>query len=74
MYKILWSDEAKADLIGIFNFIKNKSIQGAKNVISDIRNAPKSIYFSEQYSIEEYFPLCRKIVVRNYKLIYTVSV
>lgn len=73
MYKIHWSDEAKADLKEIYNFIKKKSPQGAKNVISDIRKAPKTIYFSKQYSIEEYFPVCRKIVVRNYKIIHTVN-
>lgn len=57
----------------MYNFIKTKSLQGAKNVISDIRKAPKTIYFPELYSIEEYFPEYRKIVVRDYKIIHTVN-
>lgn len=36
MYKIRWSAEAKADVKKIYDFIKNKSVQGAKNVVTDI--------------------------------------
>lgn len=73
-YKLNWSDEAKADLKEIYNFIKEKSEKGAENVITDIRKATKTVHFSEQYSTEEYFPECRRIVVRNYKILYTMDV
>lgn len=36
MYKIRWSAEAKADVKKIYDFTKNKSVQGAKNVVTDI--------------------------------------
>ena len=74
MYKIKWSAEAKADVKKIYDFIKNKSVQGAKNVVTDIRTAPNKIIFSKQYSIDDYAIACRKIVVRNYKILYTIDI
>jgi plasmid stabilization system protein ParE len=46
---ILWDNQAKADLKLIFEFIKLKFPQGAKNVISDIVAQSKNIHFVEQY-------------------------
>jgi len=71
-YKVVWSDEAKSDLKDIYNYIKNKSPQGAKSVISDIRNAPKKIHFSQQNELEHYNNAYYRIIVRNYKLLYRV--
>jgi len=53
-YKIIWTNEAKNDLKDIFDFIKKQSVQSAKNVISDIRNAPKSVRFLHQNEVEYY--------------------
>lgn len=74
MYKIRWSAEAKADVKKIYDFTKNKSVQGAKNVVTDIQNAPKTIVFDKQYSVDEYACECRKIVVRNYKILYNIDI
>lgn len=38
-YQIIWSNTAKSDLKEIYDFIKIKSPQGAKNVINDITNS-----------------------------------
>ena len=46
---IHWDNEAKADLKLIFEFIKIKSIQGAKNVVNDIIKQSKNIHYPEQY-------------------------
>lgn len=73
VYKVNWSDTAKTDLKDIYNFMKQKSVQGARNVVLDIRKASKSLHFSEQTQVEEYLPVCRRIVVRNYKILYTVD-
>lgn len=69
-YRIIWTDEAKEDLKDIFNFIKKKSHQDAKNVISNIRNAPKSVHFSHQNEDEQYNNNYKRIIVRNYKILY----
>jgi addiction module RelE/StbE family toxin len=72
-FKIVWSDTSKKDLKKIYTFIKKESVQGAKNVISDIRKAPKKIQFPEQTQVEEYYPECRRILVRNYKVLYQIN-
>ena len=70
---ILWDNQAKADLKLIFEFIRLKSPQGAKNFITDIVAQSKNIHFTNQYQVDEYLgePF-RRMVVRNYKIIYKV--
>jgi addiction module RelE/StbE family toxin len=71
--KILWDNEAKADLKLIFEYLKLKSPQAAKNVIQDIVNQSKKIHFTEQYQVDEFLgEPYRRMVVRNYKLIYKI--
>lgn len=71
--KILWDNQAKADLKLIFEFIKLKSPQGAKNVIRDIVAQSKSIHFVEQYQVDEFLgEPYRRMIVRNYKIIYKI--
>ncbi|SFO26874.1 addiction module toxin, RelE/StbE family [Paenimyroides ummariense] len=72
-YKIIWTNEAKNDLKDIFDFIKKQSVQSAKNVISDIRNAPKSVHFLHQNEKEYYNNKYRRIIIRNYKVLYRIN-
>ena len=51
---ILWDSHSKADLKLIFEFIKLKSPQGARNIIRDIVIQSKNIYFVEQYQVDEF--------------------
>ncbi len=46
--KIIWTKQAKVAVKSIYNFYKEKSLQGAKNVKSDILQSPKAIRFSKQ--------------------------
>lgn len=71
--KIIWDLHAKADLRLIYDFIQLKSPQGAKNVINAILLETKNIKFAQQYQVDEILgePF-RRIVVRNYKIIYKV--
>ena len=70
---IIWDNHAKADLKLIFEFIKLKSPQGAKNVISDIVSQSKNIHFVEQYQVDEFLgELYRRMIVRDYKVIYKI--
>ncbi len=68
--KIIWSKQAKAAVKDIYNFYKEKSLQGAKNVKSDILQSPKAIHFSKQYQIDDINPNYRRMVIRDYKLLY----
>lgn len=54
-------------------FIKAISFQGAKNVKNDILKASKELVFTKQYQKDEIEPDFKKIIVRNYKLIYSVE-
>lgn len=74
MYKIKWSNEAKSDVKNIYDFVKLKSVEAAKNLVTDTRNAPKSVVFENQYSADEYASQCRKIVVKNFKILYVADV
>lgn len=72
--QILWDNQAKADLKLIFEYIKLKSPQGAKNVVRDIIKQSKSIHFTEQYQVDEFLDEpYRRMVVRNYKIIYKIQ-
>lgn len=68
--KIIWTKQAKVAVKSIYNFYKEKSLQGAKNVKSDILQSPKAIRFSKQQQIDDINPNYRRIVVRDYKLLY----
>ncbi|MBW6478917.1 MAG: hypothetical protein K0B37_05760 [Bacteroidales bacterium] len=69
--KIFRTTQAKNDLKTIYEFWKKKSVQGAKNVRSDILKSPETIYYAKQYQIDDINPNYRRIVVRtNYKVLY----
>ena len=72
--QILWDNQAKEDLKLIFDFIKIKSLQGAKNVINDIVKQSKSIHYTEQYQVDEILgEPYRRMIVRDFKIIYKVQ-
>ncbi len=70
-FKIIWTKQAKVELKKIYEFYKKKSLQGARNVRSDLLQSPKTIYFSKQYQVDDINPKYRRIVVRgDYKILY----
>ncbi|WP_109831004.1 type II toxin-antitoxin system RelE/ParE family toxin [Reichenbachiella versicolor] len=69
-FKIVWADQAKLALKDIYNYYKEKSLQVAKNIKSDLLQSPKTIHFSKQYQLDEINPKYRRIVVRHYKVLY----
>ena len=70
---ILWDNQAKADLKLLFEFIRLKSPQGARNVIRDIVLQTKNIHFVEQYQVDEFLgEPYRRMIVRDYKVIYKI--
>lgn len=70
--KTIWTKQATVQLKQIYTYIKyvQKSPQGAKNVLNDILNAGNSITFFEQFQKDEINPNYRRIIVRNFKLLY----
>jgi plasmid stabilization system protein ParE len=68
--KIVWTKQAKEALKSIYDYYKSKSLQGARNVKSDLLKSPKTIMFSKQYQVDDINPKYRRIVVRHYKVLY----
>ena len=68
--KIIWTNQAKEALKDIYLYYKSKSIQGANNVKRDLLQSPKTIYYSKQYQVDEINPKYRRIVVRDFKVLY----
>ncbi|WP_413614472.1 type II toxin-antitoxin system RelE/ParE family toxin [Flavobacterium sp. N1736] len=54
----------------MFNYYKEKSIQGAHNFKNDILEVTAKIQFNEQYQKDEIESEYRRIIVRNYKILY----
>lgn len=71
--KVVWTHTAKDQLKTIFNYYKEKSVQGANNIKNEILNAAKNIRFSEQYQKDEIEPEYRRIIVRDYKILYLIE-
>lgn len=69
-FRIIWSKQARGALKDIYDYYKEKSLQGAKHVKADLLNSPKTIYFSKQYQVDDINPKYRRIVVRHYKVLY----
>jgi plasmid stabilization system protein ParE len=68
--KIIWTAQAKSALKSIYDYYREKSLQGANNVKSDLLQSPRTIHFAKQYQIDEINPRYRRIIVRDYKVLY----
>lgn len=68
--KVRWTIDALSSLKDIYDFYKKKSLQGAQNVKKDIFNSPKRVIYPEQYQVDDVNPEFRRIVVRDYKVLY----
>ncbi|RED26760.1 plasmid stabilization system protein ParE [Flavobacterium cutihirudinis] len=71
--KVVWTNTAKNELKTIFSYYKEKSLQGANNLKNEILKVTKEIHFSEQYQSDEIEPEYRRIIVRDYKILYLVK-
>ncbi len=68
--KVVWLKQATDSLKQILNY-RYKDIPAARAIVKrEILNASKKITFPEQYQKDEINPDFRKIIVRDYKLLY----
>ena len=68
--RIIWTKQAKESLKQIYLYYKDKSPQGARNVRDDLLQAPRTIRYAKQYQLDRINPDYRRIVVRDYKILY----
>ena len=71
--KVICSNRAKEQLKQIYNYYKSISPRVAKKLKDEILNNVKDLVFAEQYQKDEIQPEFRRIIVKNYKLIYTID-
>ena len=71
IYAIFWTTNAKLDLKDIYlSLEQNITPLVANKVIDEIFGSLNSITFSDQFQIDEYRIDCRRIITRNYKILY----
>ncbi|MBF4515418.1 type II toxin-antitoxin system RelE/ParE family toxin [Flavobacterium sp. ANB] len=70
---MVWTNVAKDQLKTIYYYYKEKSQQGANSIKNDILKITKNIHFSEQYQKDEIEPEYRRIIIRDFKILYLVE-
>ena len=71
IYAIFWTTNAKLDLKDIYLSLKqNISPLVATKITNEIFGSLNSIIFPDQFQIDEYRIDCRRIIIRNYKILY----
>ena len=68
--QVNWTLQASEALENIFEFYADKSIQGAINVVNEIIEKTNSIRYPDQYQMDEFNPAYRRLIVRDYKVLY----
>lgn len=71
--KVIWTKQAKEAVKSIYDYYKEYSLQGAKNVKTDLLQSSQRIRFTKQYQLDNINPNYRRIVVRDFKVLYKVK-
>ena len=74
MFSVFWTSKSFEDISNIHHYLSNKILlETANKIIDEIYQAPNSITFVEQFQIDEYRKDCRRIIIRNYKILYHIK-
>lgn len=60
-FRVIWTTQAVEALHDIYDYLKEKSPQGAANVRKDLLMSPKTIVFAQQFQIDDINPKYRRI-------------
>ncbi len=71
MFSVIWTSKSFEDISNIHHYLSNKiSLEIANKIVDEIYQAPNSITFVEQFQTDEYRKDYRRIIVKNYKILY----
>lgn len=71
---IEWSARAKSDVKDIYLHLSERnSAVTVQKIIDEIFTAPELIIFPEQYQHDDFMIDCRRVIIRNYKILYVVN-
>ena len=74
LFSVIWTSKSFEDISNIHHYLSNKiSSETANKIIDEIYQAVNSITFVEQFQIDEYRKDCRRIIIRNYKILYHIK-
>jgi len=69
-FKTVWTLTALNSLQLIYEFHQKNSDVSAKKIVSELYEAPVSIVFPNQYQIDPIYSNYRRIIIRDYKILY----
>ncbi|MBF4517159.1 type II toxin-antitoxin system RelE/ParE family toxin [Flavobacterium sp. ANB] len=70
-FEIFWTLNAKEDLKEIYvSLKKSTSKETALKIRDELFNSTEDIVFVEQFQFDEYRFDCRRMIIRNYKILY----
>lgn len=72
-FSVFWTTQAEADIDAIYSWLFERSPAAANRLVGEIFDAAESLVFAGQYQEEELVPGTRRMVVGNYKIIYTTQ-
>ena len=68
--KVVWTRQARESLNSILEY-RYKEIPSTRKIVRiDIIKASKEIVFAEQYQPDDILPEYRRIIIRDYKILY----
>ncbi|WP_410503697.1 type II toxin-antitoxin system RelE/ParE family toxin [Flavobacterium chryseum] len=71
---MFWTLNAKEDLKEIYiSLKKSTSKETAIKIRDELFSSTDNIVFAEQFQFDEYRFDCRRIIIRNYKILYQVQ-
>ncbi|TXI69178.1 type II toxin-antitoxin system RelE/ParE family toxin [Flavobacterium sp. UBA6195] len=74
IFSVIWTSKSFEDISNIHYYLSHKiSLETANKIIDEIYQAPNTITFVEQFQMDEYRKDCRRIIVRNYKILYYIK-
>tara|TARA_R110002050_G_scaffold221792_2_gene357681 strand:+ start:51819 stop:52115 length:297 start_codon:yes stop_codon:yes gene_type:complete len=68
--RVDWTDTGKSALKSVYGFHSEYSETSAEIIVNEIVDGADSIVFAKQYQVDEINPKYRRIIVRDYKVLY----
>ncbi len=72
-FSVFWTTQAEADIDSIYSWLFERWPAAANKVVGEIFDAAESLVFAAQYQEEKFVSGTRRMVVGNYKIIYTTQ-
>ncbi len=73
-FEIIWTSKSYEDIVSIYEYlVESSSEETANKIIDEIFWAPSQITYPSQFQYDEYRKDCRRIIIRNYKILYHYS-